>query len=205
MPDRSVEAIVREDYMSTSANSDTSTVAWEPWIQTVTGRKFHFLGGGVDEVHIDDIATALSRQPRWAGHTADFYSVAQHSVEVKNLVAERGGNHDDQLHALLHDATEAYMCDIPSPLKRLIPEFRRIEGEVWDKISRRFFGVGREMPAIVHDADLAMLATEARDLLAFKPVDNWTDACPPPWAKTLSPLSQSDAYTHFVAAFDSLN
>lgn len=191
--------------MSTEGTSDTSMVAWEPWIQTASGIQFHFYGGNLDEVDAKDIATALSRQPRWAGHTSAFYSVAQHCVCVKRWVAEKGGDKAEQLHALLHDATEAYMCDLPSPLKRLIPKFREIEGVVWEKISKRFFNEVRDMTPLIHEGDLTMLVTEARDLFDFVPVDNWVSKCQEkPHPDRLIPVSTERAYEMYLAELETL-
>lgn len=76
-----------------------------------------------DDVNFYDIAQALSLTNRFMGQTASPFSVAAHSLWVLKAV-ERilPGDLDTQLAALLHDASEAYLCDIPSPLKRR-PEF----------------------------------------------------------------------------------
>ena len=186
-------------------NTDTSKVAWEPWIQTVSGKKFHFLSGSTSEVDIHDIALVLSRTPRWAGHTREFLSVGQHSINVSLLVKEYGGSGRDQMIGLLHDATEAYMCDIPSPLKRLIPEFKRIENKVWSKICRAVLKKAYDIPQIVQDADSCMLATEARDLFAFPPIDNWTRRCLPPHSRKIVAWKSDQAYKSFLHLFGELN
>jgi 5'-deoxynucleotidase YfbR-like HD superfamily hydrolase len=49
------------------------------------------------------------------------YSVAQHSVIVSELVEQRGGDAEDAFAALMHDATEAYLGDMPHPLKHRSP------------------------------------------------------------------------------------
>lgn len=184
---------------------DTSSVNWAPWIQTYSGHKFHFLNDDSQEVYPLDIAVVLSRMPRWAGHTREFYSVAQHSIAVAMLVRERGGNISEQLQALLHDGTEAYMCDMPSPLKRMIPQFKEIEALVWAKISKRFFGDVREMTPLIHDCDLTMLATEARDLLTADPIDNWTQVCPTPHAAVIVPIESKEAENKFLDTLLSLS
>src|SRR5688572_18527016 len=93
----------------------TSNVRVGDWILTATGRSFWPLDPRADEICIDDIAQALAKVCRFGGHCCDFYSVAQHSVLVAHLV-ER--SHPQlALHALLHDAAEAYLGDFTQPLK----------------------------------------------------------------------------------------
>lgn len=86
------------------------------WIQTYTGRRFWPLEPDADDIVIEDIAHALAMQCRYSGHTVLFYSVAQHSV-----LLERHFFSDPmwRLAALLHDAAEAYLSDIPRPLKQM--------------------------------------------------------------------------------------
>lgn len=191
----------------TGQKSDTernSNIAWEPWIQTVSGVKFHYLSGKPSEVVPEDICVALSRTPRWAGHTTKFMSVGQHSVLVSQMVKERGGDEQQQLLGLLHDATEAYMVDLPSPLKRMIPRFKEIENILWKKISKRFFGEVIAISELVKECDTTMLATEARDLFAFPPIDNWVRRCPPPWEKHIEAVGPTASYNMFKAKLEEL-
>jgi hypothetical protein len=88
-----------------------------PYIVTYTGRRFHFLDPKIDEISIEDIAHALSNVCRFTGHTKRFYSVAEHSCLVSALC-------DNRLEGLLHDASEAYMSDLSSPLKMLVPDYK---------------------------------------------------------------------------------
>ncbi|MEM4379972.1 MAG: hypothetical protein QXL01_04720, partial [Thermoplasmatales archaeon] len=85
----------------------------EPWIETYSGKKFDYLAQS--ELDIEDIAHALSNLCRFNGHTRVFYSVAEHSVNVSSMVPP-----ELKIAALLHDAAEAYIGDVPSPLKQLI-------------------------------------------------------------------------------------
>lgn len=129
------------------------------WILTATGGTFDYLEACVADVDVVDIASALSKLCRFAGHTRQFYSVAQHSVMVSRLLPP-----EMALAGLLHDATEAYLVDLPSPLKALLPGYRMLERRVWELVAARF-DLPRELPAEVHRADLIMLATERRDLM----------------------------------------
>lgn len=129
------------------------------YILTASGKHFHYPHPDPDAITIEDIAQALSRESRFNGHTTDFYSVAQHSITASYLVAP-----EFSLEALLHDASEAYMKDLPSPLKCLLPDYKLIEGYV-DTAIRNKFGLPIAMSAAVKHADLVMLATERRDLM----------------------------------------
>jgi hypothetical protein len=130
------------------------------WITTFLGVHFYPLDPRPDEIQIEDIAHALSNQCRFSGHVLSFYSVAEHSVRVARALPR-----EMALYGLLHDASEAYLVDIPRPLKRL-PEFARYleaEGVLMRAILDRF-GLG-PLPALVYIADDALLATEGRDLM----------------------------------------
>ena len=134
-----------------------------PTIETASGREFNFLEPTQDSISIEDIAHALSNICRYTGHVRDFYSVAQHSVLVARIVEEMG-RPELALRALLHDAAEAYIGDVSSPLKKLLPEYRRIEAIVSAAIDRKFGFDGPEPPE-VRRADYIALLTEKRDLM----------------------------------------
>ncbi len=133
-----------------------------PSIQARSGRYINFVAPDPNAFCIRDIAHALSHTCRFGGHTRDFYSVAQHSVLVSHLVPEC-----DQFAALMHDAAEAYVGDVPSPLKQLLPEYKVIEKRIEACLFERF-GLFDGMPVSVKKADLIMLATEQRDLMHAK-------------------------------------
>ena len=150
------------------------------WIQTISGGKLDFQSPDPADIHLTDIATVLSRIPRFAGHTVDVYTVAQHSLLVsQNLPPEW------QLAGLLHDAHEAYVGDLPSPLKRFCPGYKLIEDRVQRAIEEKF-----GLPAMslrvgpVRQMDLVVLATEKRDLLLPEP-EQW-DPLPEPLAEKIS-------------------
>ena len=130
------------------------------WIQTRHRIAFSLEEPRVTDVHIHDIAHALAHLCRFNGHTRTFYSVAEHSVRCSYIV-----DRDFALDALLHDAAEAYIGDVSSPLKLAL-------GEAWSDLENRVAGVVAEafgllwpIPRCVHAADQRMLATEVRDLL----------------------------------------
>lgn len=177
-----------------------------PQILTASGRYFDFLNPKPEAIDIHDIATALSRMPRFTGHTTEFYSVAQHSVEVSRLVPP-----GHALAGLLHDASEAYMGDLASPLKQLVPDYKAIEKRVERAICARF-GLAFPLDPCIKRADLTMLVTERRDLMPRPlPENGGTDAVAwsdfrgiPTRAAHVRPLSSQAAYSWFMHRFNIL-
>lgn len=135
----------------------------QTWIRTNTGKKFFPLAPTVDMVDIEDIAHALSHQCRFSGHTSKFYSVAQHSVHVAQLLEETHNDKAMALAGLLHDASEAYLVDVPSPVKKVMPTYRDAEELVMAAIMQTF-GLKAFDEEIKHMDQIALL-TEARDLM----------------------------------------
>lgn len=125
-----------------------------PWITTNSRTRFYPLDPQLEDIHIEDIASALSKTSRFGGHyDADFYSVGQHSVLVASVVNEeymreyeagrvsRELMRQASLKALLHDASEAYYADLPRPLKQenaYLAGYRQLESVCQDLIYTRF-------------------------------------------------------------------
>jgi hypothetical protein len=108
------------------------------------------------DIDVRDIAHALSLTNRFGGHTNEPYSVAAHSCHVSRLVPQRWA-----LHALLHDAAEAYLGDLVKPLKHLVSGFAALEMEVDGAIAERFgLHWGAESFLAVKRADNLALRTE---------------------------------------------
>jgi len=141
------------------------------WILTFTGRAFWPLDARPDEIDSRDIAHALSMLCRFGGHTRRFYSVAEHCVLMSYAVAP-----EYALAALLHDAAEAYMVDLPRPIKRNLPTYGIYEDSLLDCIARKYGlhhgpagGSGRDpeyvIPKPVKEADNRILLDERAALL----------------------------------------
>lgn len=165
------------------------------WIQTHSGARFSPLNPVPEAIIIQDIAHALSMQCRFSGHVNEFYSVAQHSVNVSYVCDAQ-----DALWGLLHDATEAYLIDVPSPLKRSgkFEEFVKMEAIMQTAICKRF-GLEDKEPASVKKADKLMVVTEARDLMCpLRP--DWNQVCEPlPFH--IVPLPQRQAKELFLKRY----
>lgn len=93
-------------------------------ITTFSGRRMDPCNPRPEDFCVIDIAHALSLKCRFNGHCRFFYSVAQHSVLCAQ-VARRSGA--DARWALMHDAAEAYLCDVPRPVKSQLVGFDAIE------------------------------------------------------------------------------
>jgi len=135
-----------------------------PHIQTLSGRRVNPFDAAPEDIDPADIALALSNLCRFGGHSRAFYSVAQHSVIVCDLLAETGAPADQVLAALLHDASEAYLGDLPHPIKHrseLGAQFKAAEHRLEAVINARF-GLPPEASAAIKPIDRALLATERR-------------------------------------------
>ena len=112
------------------------------WMQTYTGIPFELTNISKDLIHFEDIVVSLSRQVRFNGHTKKPITIAQHSVLVAEMVMDAGGSDELILAALLHDGHEAYMSDIPSPIKWALGDnwkpFKEVEAKIDAAISERF-------------------------------------------------------------------
>ena len=114
-------------------------------IETITGRHVCYAGPTPDQIAAEDIAASLARQARFLGHYSGVYTVAQHSCFVHDLLVKWGCSPWVRLAGLLHDAAEAYMGDIPSPLKHMpqLAGYRQIEAGM-ETMIRRHFGISAE-------------------------------------------------------------
>jgi hypothetical protein len=172
------------------------------WFQTYTGKKFYPLDPRADEVCIEDIAHALAMQCRFGGHCRDHYSVAEHSVRASFKFPE-----DHALSLLLHDATEAYLVDLPRPIKRSGVFgwlYRRIEARVEREIAIAFNVKCLSCPKVKR-VDSRMLLTEKRDLLADPP-SAWKESEGhfPPYQSVIKPASPRQAENAFLKRFTEL-
>lgn len=142
-------------------------------IQTSTGGIFYPLDVREEEITLKDVAHGLSHKARFTGHTSRLYTTAEHAVRVSECVEMLGGTIMQQYVALHHDDSDAYLPDVPTPLK-VLPEFeffRKIEKDIEHACYRKF-GCVIDDYTIVKKADMMLLLTEKRDLMP-KVNSNW--------------------------------
>jgi len=128
------------------------------WIMTFTGKQFTPFDPDIEDIDIVDIAHALSNICRFGGHCSKFYSVAEHSILVSILCPP-----ELRLTGLLHDAAEAYLGDIPTPLKQ--DAFKMAESKLMDLIHLKFCcPESRKWLAGIKPIDTYLLLVEANSL-----------------------------------------
>lgn len=190
------------------------------WIETYRGIRFYPLDPKPEDIDIRDIAHALSLKCRFNGHCSRFYSVAEHCVrattEMENINRLYASYPRVLLHVLLHDAGEAYLPDVPRPIKPSLTGFGEIEQRVLDCVYVAFKCSVEDcvyIPTVsietvpmkedVKKADLIMLATEVRDLHMNRKGD-WKLPFPPS-TKHIIPYSPEEAERMFLDMFARLN
>lgn len=165
------------------------------YIETYTGRKFYPLAPRGEDINILDIAHALSNVCRYTGHIRTFYSVAEHCLNVAAVLPDRF-----KLEGLLHDASEAYIADIAGPIKPFLPDYMAAEKRL-EAVLRERFGLPAEMSPEVHEADMRMLVTEARDL-GMSWWEEWRDRGTKPYQWRVIPETiKASIESRFIKTF----
>lgn len=176
-------------------------------LETTSGKFFDYLKPLPEQVSVADMAHALSNICRFNGHCSRHYSVAEHAVLVCHLVRERRPT--DKLLALAalhHDSHEAYLGDLPTPLKvDLGGKYRKFVARADAAIASAVFPDGGLLVAmdsdVVHEADAMALRLEARELKVSRGIgEHWghtaTPRKPVPWKLGLSPYEARELFCH---------
>jgi hypothetical protein len=172
-----------------------------PFIHTHSGKRVDLNYPDPAAINIYDIAVALSRIPRFNGHTNHFYSVAQHSV----LVATRldAWDPETRLCGLLHDAHEAFLGDIVTPVKRCLEGDLGRLALVLDWAISQSFGLPwpwiAQARTAIEAADIEAFAIEARDLMP-----GFSAGCHPPAHPRIRPWPMDLAAELFLTRFEEL-
>ena len=168
------------------------------WMALASGRQFWPLDPRADEIHIEDIAHALSHICRYGGHSRRFYSVAEHSVLVSQLVPS-----EHALTGLLHDAAEAYLGDVPRPLKRqaCMEGWREAEARLENAIAEAF-GITLPMPDVVKEIDDRIILDEWSALMPRFDADIGVSGAPV--GVPIIGMEPEKARGMFLARFDRL-
>lgn len=164
------------------------------WTQTISGKKIDLLNLKPEDVDFHDIAHNLANVNRFCGATKRPYSVAEHCVRVHDELAKRGETLPTRLIGLLHDAHEAYMGDIITPVKNALAELAGVHPKyihdafdalkwgldlaIFDAAGLRLTGryslphIKAVLRGSVKDVDAEMMMAE-RDVLGATPPEPW--------------------------------
>ncbi len=168
----------------------------DKWMQTYRGKKVHPFNFKLEDCDLTDIGHSLSMICRFNGHCTRFYSVAEHSVRVSDMLPDKL-----KLQGLLHDAAEAYLGDViwayKDSTQLLGQKFKYWEDKISAVIAERYDLPWPFDPVVKH-ADLVLLATEARDIMNCK--SKWKRELPEPLPGVIRPMPSNKACVEFMTA-----
>lgn len=144
------------------------------YILTYTLKKFYAINPQPESFCLEDIFHALSGNNRFTSHgRARDYTVGEHTVRGVWLANMLGMSKEVQKCFLLHDFSEAYLNDIASPFKELLPDYIKLEKEVQNAAYKKYLGYipDEEFYKEVKYIDLMMLINEMEQIM--KPVEPW--------------------------------
>lgn len=151
----------------------------EAVIRTVSGKMVDVVNPDPGTIDIKDIAWALAGEQRFGGHLPERYTVAEHSIWVCELVrAHSNPGEGLELEGLLHDSAEAYLRDMPSPIKDLLPEYQELEESLLRVIGKKFKATLSPKPDIVAHFDRDALCAEWWQLMTRgheRTLPSWPD------------------------------
>jgi len=158
---------MKEKYTLVADKKKYDLLNEDPVIRTYMGKWVNVFDPTLDMFCIEDISHALSHQCRFGGHLSSFYSVAQHSIQCAKQAAIWGLDKKEQLTALMHDCSEAYLVDIPRPIKRRMPEYKIIENKLMFFLSETF-KFNYPLSELIHNIDNLMLQIEWDNIMIKK-------------------------------------
>lgn len=167
------------------------------WVQTYTGKQIFPLDPDVNSICIEDIANSLGKICRFNGHTTCFYSVAEHCLHVSLCASE-----ENALWGLLHDATEAYLIDMPRPLKPVLNGYKEIENHIHKCIAEKF-DLCWPMPEEIKEIDTRILHDESNQVMSKKPIA-WPQLTLPPLGITIVGMEHQEATAKFLERYEQL-
>lgn len=136
-------------------------------IRTFSGRCIDPFNPNPDDICIEDIAHSLANQCRFGGHTQRRFSIAQHSIMVADRLPK-----EHRLAGLLHDASEAYLLDIPTPVKNKLPGYAQAEHWLMRIIAKKF-GFQWPLHILVKDEDRYALEWEWYNAVIMDNTETW--------------------------------
>lgn len=170
------------------------------FLLTASGKRFYPADPKPEMICLADIAQGLSQLCRFSGQTSVFYSVAQHCLHVSSILKRQGASIELQLAGLLHDASEAYMADVPRPVKIRLTNYREMEDTVVKVIFEKY-KLNFDLYHQVKEADIVALKTEFRDIIG---VGTWEYPGIKEDITSLKPLSSIAAKATYLETFVNL-
>src|ERR1017187_1510053 len=167
-----------DDVARAALPTDTAYRAVD-FIETYTGRAFYPLALNIEGLTILDIAHALSNQCRYSGHVRFFFPTAQHCCLLAEWLVNRGGSALDALQILMHDAPEAYLVDVPRPIKQFMPQYRIWDFKINNVIREWMGGKFLPIPPFQDELDSRVIVDERAALFSASGLD---------WGHKLEPL-----------------
>ena len=170
----------KQEHANTSGLGKRDLTRKGDYIETFSGIPFYVMDPKENEILLDDIIQALSSAPRYGGHARRIngfaLSVAEHSIRVADYLYRKYGNKGLANKGLFHDASEAYLVDIPRPIKPELTNYKKIEEGVQCLIYEKFCnGIPNDAQKdLIKEADNVMLFAEAHKLMKSKGV-GWAD------------------------------
>jgi len=172
----------------------------EPYIGTYTNKKFYFLDPKPEQICIEDIAQALSMSCRFSGHVSTFYSVAEHCCIIADLVHKADKDRQEVMSALLHDASEAYICDIPRPIKPHLNNYFDMELKI-EKVIQKKYNIAPKTD-LINYYDHHICGEEARQLFLHAP--DWVESFDRIAGVKINAWTPAQAKKEFLDRFDRL-
>ena len=166
------------------------------YVRMFSGRRVYLDPRDNARIHLADVAHGLARISRFTGQTRHRWSVASHSLLVADLAPR-----ELRAAALMHDAAEAFLGDVASPLKSILPDYRALERR-WDDDLEIRWGVPLRAPE-VKAADRIAFALERRELCPYGAADAgaWDSEVGVPIPANAPPIAKYVGHPRSVAAW----
>jgi uncharacterized protein len=148
-------------------------LAKQAWVKTFTGKRLYAFDPKPEQICLEDIAHALSKNNRFTGHCPINYTVGLHSLHVYEVLRRLGESPETCLMGLIHDGSEAYLQDIAKPFKQFLPDYQEVEELLQNMIYLKYLGYvpTSEQYSVVKMVDEILLVNEIEQLMPED--DDW--------------------------------
>lgn len=188
---------------TTSSHFETLQVR-DHWIELRSGTRYYFLDPKPEMILIEDVAASLSKKCRFNGHTLKFYSVAEHCVVLVLWAKAHCVLTAKMLLALLlHDVGEMPLPDVPTPMKKVLPDFKALE-RLNEEVLLPRFGLEYPMASWIKTLDSRIIADERAQGMSDSGND-WGLGDLEPLGVKLQFWTPKQAELEFMALFDELS